>query len=132
MSDTSYPASSEELSDDRDEVPCGPPLLHDRFERVCLRVYSNNPLSFVLDVNLGERVVYEVVPYQRDTLYWFWGFLDIFQVQKTQEFVALWGRRRFQRLLMLDESSYRLFVVPLPRLLERMPPIGCGHGRSPG
>ncbi|GAB1860873.1 hypothetical protein CAJAP_01952 [Camponotus japonicus] len=150
MSDTSYPTSSEELSDDRGEVLCGPcqnvvpgaarnalcgpPLPRNRFERACMRVYANGPLSLriVLNVHPGERSVHEVVPYPRDILHWVWDFLNIFRAQEAQDFVALRGRRRVERLLRLGGGGYRMPVVPLPRLWERMPPIGRGHGRSPG
>jgi len=153
MSDTSYPTSSEELSDDRGEVLCGPcqnvvpgaarnalcgpPLPRDRFERACLRVYANGPLSLriILDVNTGERSVHEVVPYPRATLHWFWDFLDIFRAQEALDFAALRGRQRFERLLRLGGNGHRmgpLPVGPLPRLCERMPPMCRGRDRSPG
>jgi len=145
MSDTSYPVSSEGLTGDRcdiDEnvVPCArdvlcdPPLPRDRFKRACMRVYASGPLSLrmIVNVNTGKRSVHEVVPYPRDTLHWVWDFLDIFRAQKAQDFVALRGRRRFERLLRLGGGGYRLPVVPLPRLGERMPPIGRDRGHSPG
>jgi len=110
MSDTSYPSSSEELSGvsggeecgpcqnvpGAGDVLCGPPLSRDRFERACQRVYASGPLSLRVTVNFntGERSVYEVVPYPRDTLHWVWDFLHIFQLQEARDFVALRGHRR--------------------------------------
>jgi len=75
------------------------------------------------------------VPYPRATLHWFWDFLDIFRAQEARDFAALRGRRRFERLLRLGGGGQRrgpMPLGPLPRLQERMPPIGRGHGRSPG
>jgi len=112
------------------DVLCGPPLPRDRFKRACMRVYSNSPLSLRVVVNLvtGERVVHDVVSFPRDTLHWFWDALQIFQAQEAQEFLALQGQRRLQRILRFG-GGYRL---PLSRLRERMPPISRGRDRSPG
>jgi len=98
---------------------------------------ANGPLSLRVTVNLitGERNVCEVVPYPRDALHWVWDVLDIFRVQEAQDFAALRGRRRFERLLRLGGGGQRMGLLPvglLPRLRERMPPIGRGRGRSPG